>query len=94
MANAHFSEQVCVVYDPKDGRILHTHRRQVRSGGIKKKPDEVAVRALQLAGKCGHDTTRLEVLHVPSNGVGNGKSYKVDLSKRTLIEVPRTSKAD
>ncbi len=87
-----FLSQTCVVYDSRDGKIVHVYRNETLPGGRKKTDDEMAARATELVKRAGWDTTQLGVLHVPPNNLEFGKVYKVDLGSRKLIGAPHRRK--
>jgi hypothetical protein len=88
-ASDDFISQVCVLYDPRDGRIAHTHRSETYRGGKKKTENEMASRARECAARRGWDTAALEILHAPSGDLRTGKAYRVDPLKKNLVEIPR-----
>jgi hypothetical protein len=79
------SVKCCVLFDPKDGSILHTHR-VVTMDGAAETPDQlVEERTRQLAKELGLDAASLELLHIDPKLIEPGVIYKVDRRKRSLI---------
>lgn len=87
-----FFSQACVLYDSRDGKIVHVYRNETFPGGRKKTDNEMAARATELAKRAGQDTTQLGILHVPPNGLEPGKVYKVDLGSKKLVGAPHRRK--
>jgi hypothetical protein len=79
------SVKCCVLFDPKDGSILHTHR-VVTMDGAAETPDQlVEERTRQLAKELGLDAASLELLHIDPKLIEPGVIYNVDRRKRSLI---------
>lgn len=77
--------QICVVYDPRTGRVVHAHEFY----GTGYKPEDCARMALKTVEGLGRDTTAgLEVLHPPELQMGRDTMLRVDLkSKRLVTEI-------
>ena len=83
------SVQCCVLFDPKDGKILHTHRVVTMDGAAETPAHLVEERARHLAKGLGLDVAYLELLHVDPREMQPGVSYRVDRGKRCLEAVER-----
>lgn len=81
--------KICVLYDPKDGRIAHHHMVSTFPGGQRVDEKEVERRTLARAASFGTDTSKLKALHVAEKECNPSRRYKVDIRTLTLIEIPR-----
>jgi hypothetical protein len=79
------SVKCCVLFDPKDGTILHTHRIVTMDGAAETADHLVEERTRQLAKDLGLNIQQLEAIHVDEKTIQPEVIYKVDLSKRCLI---------
>jgi hypothetical protein len=84
--------EVCVVYDPSDGRIIHTHERVRFPGAVRKPEGDAGKDAMQIAAKLGHDTSKLQTLAVPPAEHDRRKPYKVDLKSKRIVVLDRPIK--
>jgi hypothetical protein len=80
--------KICVLYDPKDGRIAHHHVVATFAGGHKVDNKEVERRTLKRAANFGTDTSKLKALHVSEKDCDPSHRYKVNIKTLTLIELP------
>jgi hypothetical protein len=85
------SVQCCVLFDPKDGTIVHTHRVVTMDGAAETPAHLVEERTRQLASGLGLDVAYLELLHVDERDIQPGVNYRVDQSKRCLIAAEQVS---
>jgi hypothetical protein len=94
----------CVLYDPKDGQIIHVHREMTVGHGLKRTEAEVEAKARMLASKPGRgaenlkgvnrrDIESLRALFVKDTLVKD-RHYKVDTatSKLVAVELPRSKR--
>jgi hypothetical protein len=81
--------KICVLYDPKDGRIAHHHMVSTFPGGQRVNEKEVERRTLALAASLGTDTSKLKALHVSEKDCDPSRRYKVDIKKLALVELPK-----
>lgn len=81
--------KICVLYDPKDGRIAHHHKVVVLPGGQRVDDKEVERRTLARAASFGTDASKLKALHVSEKDCDPSHRYKVDIKTLTLIELSR-----
>jgi hypothetical protein len=82
----------CFLYDPSNGRIVHHHEVINFPGARQVDDEELESTTPRLAAKLGHDTSKLQTLHLSGSFSGD-KSYKIDTKSRTLVEVTRPSQA-
>lgn len=80
--------KICVLYDPKDGRIAHHHMVGTFPGGKKVDEKEVERRTLARAASFGTDTSNLKALHVSEKDCNPTHRHKVDVKTLTLIKLP------
>ena len=77
-----------LIYDPKDGRVVHMHHSITFEGAEKRRdPETQCLRALEAARHLAHDTDGMEVLHVPDFEPSD-QVYTVDPKSRKLVGVP------
>ena len=79
---------VCVLYDPKSGAIVHLHQQMTFPGGRKPSRAELEAQALQHAEKSRGTGLRLKALHVPAQQYEPTKCYKVHVKALRLVELP------
>jgi hypothetical protein len=81
--------KICVLYDPKDGRVIHHHMVVFFPGSKMVDEKEVERRALERAARFGRDTSKLKALHVSEKECKPSCRYRVDLTSLTLVELPK-----
>jgi hypothetical protein len=79
---------ICVLYNPSNGRVVHTHRVLDFTGAKKTGKEHVEARCLTIAKKLGHATDKLKTLHVPHEKFKDTTPYKVDVKAGKLVEIP------
>ena len=83
---------VCVIYDPKDGRIVHGHVFVGEKAGLfgPNGRDERERETLEGARRNHGDVSRLRVLHAAADfRLAPGAAYRVDLKAGRLVERDR-----
>jgi nitroimidazol reductase NimA-like FMN-containing flavoprotein (pyridoxamine 5'-phosphate oxidase superfamily) len=85
--------KVCVLYDPKDGRVMHNHKVVVFPGAKMVDDKEVERRALERAARFGTDTAKLKALHVSEKDCSPTSAYRVDVRSLTLVKLPKPDAA-
>ena len=83
------SVDVAVLYDPRDGRVAHMHHIIALEGAERRTREEHQESAREAALRLGCDIEGLEMLHV-TDFQPTGKTYRVDLRSRALVETPVT----
>jgi hypothetical protein len=85
------ASRVCLLYDPKDGRVVHVHG--VTVAHAKGVPDaaEVEARARKHAENFGRSTAGLKALHVPVSAVRENGKLRVNAKGDGLVPSPRRS---
>lgn len=86
------SIQTVVVYDPTDGRIVHTHHVIVLEGANMSPAKKVEQAALMLAEKAGNDRSKMAVLNLGSRSMDRRYRYRVDPKKRSLVRAQAIGK--
>jgi len=76
-----------VFYDPDSGHIAHTHDQMTLQGSAAPDKKVLEKEALELVSRHHPNATKLGILHVES--LNPECLYRVDVQKRTLVEMPR-----
>ena len=80
------SPKVCVIYDPANGGVIHTHEVLTFPGGRQVTDADTEAEGLAvLARRTGKDVAGFGVLHVPAREYQRGVRYGVELPSRRLI---------
>jgi hypothetical protein len=86
------ASRICVVYDPRDGRIIHGHEFVGDGTGVFG-PDgreEREQQTLEGARRNHGDLSKLRVLHAPTNfRFTPNAAYRVDIKSGRLVEHAR-----
>src|SRR5262245_20931978 len=77
------SERIHVVYDRRTGHVVHVHRTLTFPGGTARPISEEPARALEMAGRHGHDVERLQVLRVET--FDGRVALRVDVRTQQLV---------
>ncbi|MFZ0308327.1 MAG: hypothetical protein WAL89_09130 [Candidatus Sulfotelmatobacter sp.] len=72
------SSRVCVLFDPKDGRVVHVHGATTIRGGKQFTDSELEKDATEHAKAFGHLVTGLKALHVPVSAIRERGAFKVN----------------
>ena len=81
--------KICVLYNPKDGRVIHNHMVVFFPGSKMVDEKEVERRALERAARHVKDTSKLKALHVSEKECSPSSRYRVDLKSLRLVELPK-----
>lgn len=84
------SSQVCVLFDPKNGRVVHVHGVTALHGGKKSSEAELEKDATEHAKAFGHSVAGLKALHVPISAIRERGAFKVNAQGTNLEMAPRT----
>jgi hypothetical protein len=87
------SVKCCVLFDPADGTIRHTHRVVTMEGANEASDRDVEKRARELAKSFGLKTSTLRPLHVDAGDFEPGKHYAVDPKTRRLVAITAPQRA-
>ena len=82
----------CVLFDPSDGAIRHTHRVVTLDGADETPKEQIEKRTLELAKELGLEIKKLQVLHIKANDIEPGKQYAVNPATRCLVEIDKGKK--
>lgn len=80
---------VCIIYDPRDGRIVHGHIFVGKSAGLFKAEgrEERERETLDGARRIHGDVSKLRTFHVPSDfRFAPNVAYRVDSKAKRLVE--------
>jgi hypothetical protein len=86
------SIKYCVLFDPSDGAIRHTHRVVTLDGADETPKEQIEKRTLKFARELGLEVKKLQVLHINANDIEPGKQYAVNPATRCLVEVDKRKK--
>ena len=87
------SIKCCVLFDPADGKIAHTHRIVTMDGAEETPAHLLEERVRHLAKGLGLNLASLELMHVDANDLQPGVIYKVDRHKRCLVATRPVTKS-
>ncbi len=85
------ASRVCVLFDPKDGRVVHIHGLTTLHGRETISDAELEKRTADHAMAFGHSVAGLKTLHVPISSIRNRGIFKVNATG-TGLEVTRQPK--
>lgn len=83
------ASKICVLFDPKDGRVVHVHGTTILDSGEGVGATEMEARARRHAEHFGKSTTGLRALHVPITAIRGHEVFRVNESGDLLAPVPR-----
>ena len=78
------SVKCCVLFDPADGKIVHTHRVVTMEGAEETPARLLEERVRHLAKGFGLNLASLELMHVDAGHLQPGVTYRVDKDKRLV----------
>ncbi len=79
------ASRVCVLYEPKSGRVVHVHGVTVLPGGKEVSKDELERRAVARAKSLGRSVAGLKTLHVPVAAIRQRGTLKVNSKGTALV---------
>lgn len=79
------SSRICVLFDPKDGRIVHAHGVTVLQSATPVEPAEMETRARRHAQHFGKSVDGLKALHLPLSAIAGMRAFKVNASGDGII---------
>lgn len=80
--------RVCVLFDPKDGRVVHGHGVTVLGSEQPMEPADVEARAREGATKLGLSVDGLKALHVPIEDIRRHRAFKVNDTGDGVVALP------
>ena len=81
--------RLCVLFDPKDGRVVHVHGVAPLPGGGKVTDAELEKRARSRANALGHNDLGLKALYTLPSAVFKGSHFRVNPETSQLEFSPR-----
>lgn len=81
--------KVCILFDPKDGRVVHVHGVTSLNSGSEIGAPEMEARARRYAEHFDRSTTDLRALHVPITVMREHGAFRVNERGDGLVSVPR-----
>jgi|SRR5579872_3280788 hypothetical protein len=84
------ASKVCVLFDPRDGRVVHVHGVTILHSGNGVGAAEMEARARKNAEHFGKSTAGLRALHVPVGAIREHGAYRVNERGDGLVLVPRS----
>lgn len=79
------ASRVCVLYEPKSGRLVHVHGVTVLPGGKEVSQAEMEQRTVARAKSLGRSVTGLKALHVPVAAIRQRGILKVNSKGTALV---------
>lgn len=100
MKNQHFQgrpvekerSRVCLLFDPKDGRVVHGHGVTILQSEKQLEPAELEARARKHAGSLGKQVEGLKALHLPLEAIHEHAAFKVNPQGDGVIPLVRTTR--
>ena len=81
------SSRVCVLFEPRSGRIFHIHGITLLHGARNVTEKQVEEQAFKHAKAFGRDVSALKPLHVPIGALREGGPFKVNDAGTALIKL-------
>jgi len=81
--------RVCILFDPKDGRVLHTHCVTTLHTGNQLEVAEIESRARRHAKGFGKSVDNLKALHLPFEALGGHIAYRVNSAGNAIEPLAR-----
>src|SRR6266567_8086392 len=83
------SHEICAIYDPRDGRIVHVHETMRWPGSSDSGRHDFEARSLEMAAEHGHEVSRLKTMRLDPATLDPTKHYKLDPKSLRRIEIRR-----
>jgi hypothetical protein len=83
--------KVCILFDPKDGRVVHVHGSTALHSKGTVPTSELEARARKHAEHFGKSVAGLKALHVPLSAIRENGGLRVNKAGDGLIPSPRAS---
>jgi hypothetical protein len=75
------------VYDPFDGRVVHTHRVVILEGGKSISLEQAEREAVEHASRRGRDVSKLKTLVAESQHHDHRGTFRVDVAGQKLVTI-------
>jgi hypothetical protein len=85
------SVRVCVLYDPHDGRVVHTHRVLCMQGGRESTDEEIEANCKDAAKRAGHNVSEVSLMHIAGEHYERNARYRVDMATKKLQKLERSA---
>jgi hypothetical protein len=82
------ASKVCILFDPKDGRVVHVHGSTVIGSPNAIAESELEQRARRHAEHFGRATAGMKALHLPAEVVRQHRGFRVNERGDGLISSP------
>lgn len=82
------ASKVCVLYDPRDGRVVHVHGVTILDGGKAISLVELEQRAMNHARTFGRSLEGVKALHLPLSALRQHRAFKVNGEGTGLVPLP------
>jgi hypothetical protein len=79
------ASKVCVLYDPKDGRVVHVHGVTIMHGAKQISQSEMEQRAMAHAKALGRSVEGMKLLHLPLSAIRQPGGFKVNANGTGLV---------
>jgi hypothetical protein len=79
------ASKVCILYDPKDGRVVHVHGVTTMQGGKNVSHAELEQRAMTHAKAFGRSVEGLKSLHLPPSAIPQHGGLRVNADGSGLV---------
>ena len=79
------ASRACILFDPKDGRVVHVHGVTILAGGQEVSQAELEKRTRTHAQHFGRSLDGLKTLHVPLSAMRQHRRFKVNADGSGLV---------
>lgn len=86
------ASKVCVLFDPKDGRVVHVHGVTILNSSNGISAAEMEARTRRHAEHFGKSTAGLRALHVPITAIREHGAFRVNERGDELVPIPRKTR--
>jgi hypothetical protein len=84
--------RVCLLFDPKDGRVAHCHGITILQSEKQLEPAELEARARKHARSLGKGVEGLKALHLPLEAIHGHAAFKVNPKGDGIIPLVRMTR--
>lgn len=81
------TSRVCLLFDPKDGRIVHAHGHTALQSKKPIEPAELESRARRHAKRLGKNVEGVKALHVPLASIQSLRVFKVNAGGDGVVAI-------
>ena len=87
------STKYCILFDPSDGAIRHTHCVATLDGADETPKEQIEKRTLKLAKELGLEVKKLQVLHADGSEIEPDTQYTVNPATGRLVKIDEGQKS-